>query len=283
MSNEGQKPGQSACIPCSLHIRGISATRIILWLVAITIVSFVIGFGILALSGGFPPVSDHTLSPFRQTSPLSSNNITTFSLDNATAGDVELTLGAGGLSLQGGTPENVLMETTVFSKAAEWQPDIVQTTNASRKSVTITDKGHKGKEWFSVDSPNRWEIGLNDNVPVRLDVNVGAGDTTLNLGTLNIETLAVHTGAGDTTVDLAGYHGGRFDAGIKNGIGDITLRIPRESNMRVLVHSHGIGDITNHGLVQSDGSFVTEGFNSSLAVTEIIVNQGIGSISIEAV
>ncbi|MDD1687395.1 toast rack family protein [Methanoregula sp.] len=282
MSTDKQKPASSSCIACGLRFRGISATRIILWLGAITLVSFAIGFCILALSGNFPPTPGHDLTPFRQGSTLVPNT-TTVPLDGATVGDVQLTLGAGDLTLQGSAPDDALMEATIFSQAAEWQPELVQTTNASRKFVTLIEKGHKGKEWFAVDSPNRWDIDLNNKIPLRLDVTVGAGDTLVSLGSLNLESLAVHTGAGDTTVDLGGYHGGRFDAVIKNGVGDLTLRIPKDSNTRIQVHN-GIGDISDdHGLVQHDDTYMTDGFNTSLAVNEITLNQGVGSISLETV
>ncbi|HEX3001673.1 MAG TPA: toast rack family protein [Methanoregula sp.] len=251
-------------------------TRIILWLVAIMVVSLVLGFGIQALSGGYSPGSEHTLSPFRQNALLMPNT-TSIPLDGATAGDISLTLGAGELEVDGGVPDQALMEATVFSRDAVWQPDLGLSLNNSRKSVTITEKGHKGKEWFAVDSPNRWKIHISEKVPVRLDVNVGGGDMKLNLGMLNLETLAVHTGAGDTTIDLSGYRGGRFDATIKNGVGDLTLRIPRDSNMRIRAHG-GIGDITHDGFIKDGETYVSPGFNSSQAVSEITLNQGVGSI-----
>jgi hypothetical protein len=281
MSEKEQQPAPGSRLSCILHIRGLSATRIILWLLAITIASFVIGFALLAVSGDLPLSSDTTHAPFRHTG-LAPPNTTSIPSEGATGGDVKITLGAGDLTLQGDSPDNALMEATVFSTAAEWQPELVQTVNGSRKTVTLTEKGHRGKEWFAVDSPNSWEIRMNDRIPVRLDVNVGAGDSDLTLGSLNLETLAVHTGAGDTTVDLSGYHGGRFDAVVKNGVGDLTLRIPKESNTRILVH-HGVGDVTGNGFTGNDGTFTTTRFNSSLAVNEITLNQGVGSIILEAV
>jgi hypothetical protein len=146
----------------------------------------------------------------------------------------------------------------------------------------MTEKGHKGKEWFAVDSPNSWAISLNDDIPTRLDVNVGAGDCLLTLGTLNLEALSVHNGAGDTLIDLGGYHGGRFDAIIRNGVGDLTLRLPPESNTRIRTHT-GIGEVTQTGFVQDGDAYVTAGFNPSLAVNEITLNQGVGSIILETI
>ena len=281
MSADEEQKKRSSCVCCHMNLRGISATRIILWLVAITIVSFAIGFGILALNGGSSPSGDHPFTPFRNNALLTSNT-TLIPLDEATSGDVRLTLGAGDLTLRGGAPDTALMEATVFTEAGIWQPELAQEVNNAQKVVTITEKGHTGKTWFAVDSPNRWEIRLSDTIPIRLEENVGAGDNTLRLGTLNLETLSVHTGAGDTIVDLSGYHGGRFDATIKTGVGDLRLRIPQTSNTRIVVHQ-GIGDINEDGFIRHDDTYITAGFNSSIAVNQITLNQGVGSITLEAV
>jgi len=279
MTESGERQQQPACIHACLKIGGISAARIVLWLAAITIVSFVIGFGILALSGGFPPGPDESLSLFRH-SAFYTPNTTEVPLDGAVAGDIALTLGAGELRVRGGAPDAVLIGTTVFSRAPEWQPELVQSINNSRKSVEITEKGHKGKEWFAVDSPNSWTVLVNEKVPVRLEVNVGAGDSTLDLRKITLESLTVNNGAGDTTVELGNYPDRRFDATIRNGVGDLTLRVPPESNTRIHAET-GLGDITSNGFVQDGDSFVTAGFNPSLAFNEITLNQGVGSIILE--
>jgi hypothetical protein len=279
MTDRKEKPEPIVCGHECLKIGGISATRIILWLVAITIVSFIIGFGILALSGGFSPAKDQPFSPFRHTA-FHSANTTPVPLDGAVSGDIRLTLGAGELNVQGGAPDNTLMEAIVFSKAPEWQPELVQSINNSRKSVVMTEKGYKGKEWFAVDSPNSWTVSLNDRVPVRLDVNVGAGECELDLGSLNLESLTVNTGAGDTIIDLGNYHGNRFDSSIRTGVGDLTLRIPKESNTRIRAEI-GIGDISNKGFEQDGDTFITPGFDPAVAVNEITLNQGVGSTSLE--
>ncbi|HEX3001018.1 MAG TPA: toast rack family protein [Methanoregula sp.] len=250
-----------------------------LWLGAITIITFLIGFGILALSGEIPQAKDQDLSPFRHTAFLSPGK-TIVPLDGAGYGDVTLTLGAGELRIQGSAPDNVLMDASVFSKAPEWQPDLVQSVNGSTKTAVLTDKGHKVKELFSMDSPNSWTIALNNGVPLNLKVNVGAGDCRLDLEELTLKSLDIHNGAGDTTIALGRNQRERFDAVIRNGIGDLTLRVPRESNTRIRAEN-GIGEISNNGLVQDGDIFVTPGFNPAIAVNEITLNQGVGSISLE--
>ncbi len=191
-------------------------------------------------------------------------------------------MGAGEITINGGGPEPVMMEATTFSKAPEWQPDFSSYLDNSTKNIRMTDKGHTGKTWFAADSPNRWEIRITDNIPVALDVNIGAGDCRLNLGTINLTYLNVHSGAGDTEINLDRYRGGKFDATIMNDIGDLTLRVPRTGNTRITVQQ-GVGDITGSGFTLNNGVYVTEDYNPALPVNEITVKQGVGTFSLHMV
>jgi hypothetical protein len=278
-----KEPGDDkfACLICNLNFSGLTGTRIILWLTAITIVSFVIGFGLLALSGDLPSSSDNKVSPFRHTSMLTPNT-TTIPLGGATAGNVRVTLGAGELVLHGGAPATSLIDATVFSSAPEWQPDIRQSANGSVKSVAITDKGHHGKAWFAVNSPNSWDILMNDQTPVALTLDVGAGDSRLDLSTLNLASLVVNNGVGDTAIDLGRNRLGSYHAEIHNGVGDLTVRVPKNSNTRITIR-HGVGDISSKGFEQENDILVTAGFDPALPVNEVFVKQGVGDISLETV
>lgn len=269
----------------SLNVSGLTMTKVILWLAAISIVSFAIGFGILALTGEFPPGAEQKAAPFRNT-VLGSPNTTSFPTDGATSGEIRILLGAGDLTVQGGAPAGRLMDATVYSRLPEMQPDYTAVVNGSVLAVTMTETGHRKKDWVVAHSPeswaNTWDVRLGDEIPVAITVNVGAGDCEIVLGKTNLTSLTANTGAGDTTIDLTGYHGGRFDAFIHHGVGDLTLRVPRESNTRILMH-HGIGDITAEGIVQNNEQYTPAGFNPALPVNEITLSQGVGSIQLEAV
>lgn len=281
MKSKGPGDDKFACFVCNLNLSGLTGTRIILWLVAITIVSFVIGFGILAISGGLQTSLENKGSPFRTTAMFTPVT-TTFPLGDATAGSIGITMGAGELSLHGGAPADAIMEATVFSQAPEWQPEYLQSLNGTIKTVTMTDKGHKGKELFAVHSPNSWEVYLNNRIPVDLEVAVGAGDSTLDLGSLNLGALSVHNGAGETKIDLTGYRGNVFSGEINSGVGDLTIIVEKNSNTRITVHQ-GVGDIGNNGFTPNEDTYTTPGYNSALPVNQIIVEQGVGDITLEAV
>lgn len=285
MNPEKRDDDRLASFVCSLNLSGMTMTKVILWLVAITIVSFVIGFGILALSGNLPPGADEKAVPFRN-SVLGSPNTTSFPADGAMSGDIRIILGAGDLTVESGAPSGLLMEATVLSKNPGMQPEYTVSMNNSRKAVAMTETGHKKKDWFVANSPeswaNTWDVRTGDELPVAVTVMVGAGDCSLSLGTANLTSLTVNNGAGDTTIDLADYHGGRYDTVIHNGVGDLTLRIPRGSNTRIAMH-HGVGDISTSGIVQTDEIYTTAGFNPALPVNEVTLTQGVGSIQLEAV
>ena len=270
----------------NLNLSGLTMTKVILWLIAITLVSFAIGFIVLALAGGFSPGPTPVATPFNNTAFLSANT-TTFPLEGASSGAVRIILGTGDLSIRGGARPDNLIEATVYASTPGMQPDYVVSMNGTEKSVSMTETGHKKKDWVFAHSPeiwdNTWDVKLGDLIPVALTVNAGAGDCDILLGDTNLTKLTVNTGAGDTTIDLAGYHGGRFDAVIHNGVGDLTLRVPRGSNTHVRLHQ-GVGDIDTTGFEQNDETccYTTIGFNTALPVNEITLTQGVGSVQLEA-
>lgn len=262
-----------------LNLSGLTMTKVILWLVAITILSFVIGFAFLAVSGELPSSSGKG-SPFRQGAILTPNT-TSIPLEGASAGSIRITMGAGELTL-GGSGRDLLMEATVYSGAPEWQPEILAAAIGTGKTVTMIEKGNRSRGLFAGHTPDKWDIRVSETVPLDLRVEVGAGHSSLDLGSLNLTSLDVSNGAGETAIDLSGYHGSPFTGAIHNGVGDLTVRIRQGSNTRILLH-HGVGDVTTQGFEKNDETYTTAGFDPALSVTEFTLSQGVGSIRLEAV
>jgi hypothetical protein len=266
---------------CSLNLSGLTGTKIILWLLAITIVSFAIGFGILAITGALAPSAGHSGSPFIMGS-MAAKNTTTFALEGAAAGTVQITMGAGELLVHGGAPPGSIMESGISGTAPEWQPEYSQSAAGGVMTIIMTDPGRTESGWFSLDPPKRWEVALAEDLPLELAVKLGAGDCTLELGGLNLSGLSLDAGTGEAIVDLGRYHGGAFSGRIDQGIGDLTVRIPRESNTRVVI-DQGVGDIRYYGLVMQGKEYTTRGFDPANPAITILIDQGVGDIRLEAV
>lgn len=264
---------------CSLNLSGLTGTKIILWLLAITIISFAIGFGILAITGALSPSAGHSGSPFIMGN-MAAANTTTLALEGATAGTVQITMEAGELLVRGGAPPGAIMEAGVSGAAPRWQPEYRQSADGGVMTMSMTDPGRTGSKWFSLDPPNQWEVALAEDVPLDLAVKLGAGDCTLELGALNLSGLSLDVGAGEATVDLGGYRGGVFSGRIDQGAGDLTVCIPRESNTRIVI-DQGIGDIGYDGLVMNGTEYTTRGFDSERPAITLQIDQGVGDIRLE--
>jgi len=243
---------------------------LILWLIAITIVSFTIGFGIVIMTTGFPP------SP--GSFPTSENSVP---IDGAKEAGISLSIGTGEINIYGGTAENVLIDKTTTSLSPALETTLV-TGSGDRKFISMTGPEQDNKTVLLLDSKRLWNAGITGQIPVALDVRLGAGHSTLNTGGLNFTALAIHTGAGTTDLDLSGYHGSDFTGTITNGFGDISVRVPAGRNIRITV-LRGVGDIRTDGMKSDGDYYVTSGYIPSEPGTALWVEQGVGTVRIVAV
>ena len=100
MNPEKPDNDRMACCVCSLNLSGLTMTKVILWLIAITIVSFVDRVWHPRPLRWLLPGSEQKATPFSNTA-FRSPNTTTFPLDGASSGEVRIILGAGDLTVRG--------------------------------------------------------------------------------------------------------------------------------------------------------------------------------------
>jgi hypothetical protein len=80
---------------------------------------------------------------------------------------------------------------------------------------------------------NEWSIQLGSGVPLDLSIDVGAGESTLRLGGLDLAELSVDTGAGTTSIDLTGSWQHDVHASVRGGVGELRIDLPSEIGVRV--------------------------------------------------
>jgi hypothetical protein len=266
----------------NLGLSKISASKVILWLAAIAIVSFFLGFVILAFTGGFSPGGDRS---FVETGNERTVETTRGNLEpgEARSAAVSITLGAGELTVSGGADKKYLMEYELTTGNPEGRPVISYAAENFRGNLRISPAENKRTTAFPFTLMNRWNIRLNDTIPLTLDINTGVGDSELILGSLNLSSLRVKMGTGDQTIDFTGYSGQLQDSEITCGVGDLSIRVPKTMNSRIIVDS-GVGDIRADGFVRKDGVYQVSGYPGDLSrTTTIHVKQGVGSVTLEAV
>ncbi|MGA2918480.1 HAAS signaling domain-containing protein [Methanoregula sp.] len=201
--------------------------------------------------------------------------------DGAQNLELQVRLGAGDLSVREGTGDNNLAEFAAHGTACA-HPSVLASADGKGKRVRIRGRHALATSWWSDESSPALEIGITREVPVALDVLNKAGRTTLALGALNLTGLRVRNGAGETYVDLAGYAGPGFDGEIRNGVGHMVIRVPKEYPLRIRVH-RGIGDTEVRGLIIEGDTYVTRPERKDAPQITIQIRQGMGSIFLEAI
>ena len=211
----------------------------------------------------------------------------------------EIEMKAGTLRIGGGA--EALMEADFIYNVAEWKPVVSYEVEEGRGDLSVD---MPDGEWSSFGDGVKyeWNLRLNDDVPIEMFVELGAGESHLDLSSLSLTRLKVMNGAGETHVDVGGnptleklniYTGageveldltGRWDhdldASIKGGVGEITVRLPSNVGVRVDA-SKGIGSIKADGFIKEGGDYVNEAYGKTAVTLSIDITAGIGEIRLE--
>lgn len=195
--------------------------------------------------------------------PLQTLNVSAPLPDNAVPPVVNIQLGAGELTVQGGA-RGALLTGTVEYNVAAWQPTLVQTAN----EVSLRQPDDIALTTGNVI--NRWSLQLANATPMTLNVSSGAGNAQIDVGGLSLLELTVNQGAGDTTLDFSTPNG-RAMSGfqLSGGAGSLTLRNLANSRATTLQLNTGVGETTLDfsGELQQD--------------TVAVVQAGVGTLRIE--
>jgi hypothetical protein len=132
------------------------------------------------------------------------------------------------------------------------------------------------------DARNEWDLSFNDEVPTDLQVEMGAGESDLDLDSLALTGLDLQMGAGQTTVDLTGDYGQDLEANIQGGVGEATVMLPSEVGVRARAKG-GLGKINAEGLQREGDSYVNDAYGDSDVTLDVDVQGGVGQINLEVV
>jgi hypothetical protein len=200
-----------------------------------------------------------------------------FELDDVRSLEVDLSMNIGSLRVSGGATN--LADAEFRYNVAEWKPKVDYGETLGRASLTIEQPDHEERS-VSDDAKNRWEIEVNDGVPLTLNLDMGIGESTLALGGTSITDLDIDQGIGELTLDLTGEWQNDLDVNIDGGIGSATVRVPEEVGVRVKADA-GIGGVSVLGFTRRGDAYVNAAYGDSDVTIEIDVDAGIGSITVQ--
>jgi N-terminal domain of toast_rack, DUF2154 len=200
-------------------------------------------------------------------------------LENAKSARTQLKMGAGELKLTGGADQ--LMEAEFSYNVSDWKPKVNYDVSGDMGELIVKQGSAEGAR-LSGDARNVWNLRLNDELPTDLVVQMGAGESDLDLDSLALTGLNLQMGAGKTTVDLTGDYAQNFDASIQGGVGEATVLLPSEVGVKAKAEG-GLGKINAKGLQTVGDSYVNDAYGESDVNLSVEVQGGVGEINLKVV
>jgi len=122
----------------------------------------------------------------------------TVKLGGAKSARVEIEMSAGELSVGPGAKE--LLEADFSYRSPSSRPEVEYNVSEGQGQLTIR---HRSSVHGRGGGHNKWDLQLSNKVPLELKVDQGAGRAKLTLAGLSLRRLDLNIGAGETVVDLS--------------------------------------------------------------------------------
>jgi hypothetical protein len=188
---------------------------------------------------------------------------------------VSIQMPVGQLRVEGGAQH--LLEADFYHGSAWHTPSVEYSVDSGVGDLSLTQHGG---DQLVTNSDNAWNLKLTDGIPLELDLDLGAGRGDLNFARVDLTRLNVNIGAGQVTVDLTGQRSKDLQAELHGGVGQATIRLPK--NVGVVATVHGsMGTIDVHGLKEENGQYVNAAYGKAPATLHLNVEGGIGHIKLE--
>lgn len=202
-------------------------------------------------------------------------------LEGAEKLDVRIRMAAGQMTLAGGAAG--AMDARFESMPRSWAPDVTYSVEGTSADLRVVQPDINDLDFFG-NKRNEWDIKLVSGVPVDLETEFGAGDSTLDLREVDVRDLRVLFGAGETTIDLSGDRTNDVTADIQTGVGEFTLKVPQDVGVRLTRSREGVGEYNvDEGFTADGDDYVNEAWATSPVKIEVRLQCGVGEVNVEQV
>ncbi len=196
-------------------------------------------------------------------------------LEGASEAKIKFRHGAGRLhvhALPSGSA-NLLSGTTVG------RPDVSVERGDRRAKVRISAE-HAGWGFPQATTGINWNLGLNPDIPLKLDVKSGASEIDLDLENLKVVELSVDTGASSTTVTVPAA-AGFSTVSIKGGMAALKVVVPQGVAVRIQLQTGMMGvQVDESRFPKSGDVYESLDYLNATNKVELRFEGGMGSVDI---
>ncbi|MFZ5855581.1 MAG: hypothetical protein ACOYZ6_02020 [Chloroflexota bacterium] len=124
-----------------------------------------------------------------------------------------------------------------------------------------------------------WDLRLSNEIPLSLELETGANQSTVDLSGLRVNRLRVQTGASSTDVTLPAE--GVIVTEVQMGAAELKLRIPQGLAARIRSKS-GLADISvdTTRFPRRDGGYESPDYSTSPNRVDLTIEAGVGKVSV---
>ncbi len=202
-------------------------------------------------------------------------------LDGATEAEVVIAHNFGTLYVESLLESANLIEGTIHSSRGEGITRDFDTRGEKATFILQSEGVSVGPFSGGWGGRRTWDLGLNPDIPLELEISLGVGQSDVDLRDLTVSELDIDMGIGQTTVTLP--EEGRFWARIDGAIGQTTIRIPEGLAVRVHIDT-GLAARQLPYNYQCRGDVCTSpGYENAEDRIDLDVSQAIGNIAIQQI
>jgi hypothetical protein len=186
--------------------------------------------------------------------------------------------GAGRLALRGGACCGAMVEGT-FSGGLDHterrQGTTLETTLQVPHNVWSNSQFFVGG-WAPID----WDMRLTGAVPITIELETGAGESTLDLAEVKAESIFLKTGASSTDLTLPAQ-AGRTRVQVESGVSAVRMRVPDGVAARISVESGLAGiNVDSIRFPRFGNEYRSADYDTAVNRVDIHVRTGVGSVDI---
>jgi len=188
--------------------------------------------------------------------------------DSLSEAEVIVEFGAGTLRVGAGAAAGKLLEGE-FSDGAEYQ----------LRQGQVRLYGSRDWNWWG-GGGRHWDVRLTPDIPLRLRFQLGACQSTLDLGDLRVTDLALESGAADTRVRFP-CAAGMTRAKVKSGAASVKLSVPEGVAARITATmALGSLDVDTRRFPRTGSGYASPDYDTAANKLDLSIESGVGAVTV---
>ena len=186
-------------------------------------------------------------------------------------------IGIGRLVMSGVPSSTAALDARFTYSPVTWKPEL--TSDSTSATCTYSVSQPDSSDLPILGRPrNEWDLKLAGGVPTDLSLELGVGQSDIDLSAVDIRELKVVTGVGEATIDLSGARTSDVSGNIQTGVGATTIKLPAQVGVRVRGAGEGVGDVRADGFTHEGNDFVNAAWAGTGPKIDISLDHGVGDL-----